>query len=739
MIVKNEEANIRRALSWGKGLVCEQIVVDTGSTDRTADIAKEMGAKVFHYQWDDDFSAAKNYALEQATGNWIAFLDADEYFRTEDVPRLKKALTGVADNPEYRKISLIRCTMLHLDDDGKPFSTMQQDRIFQNLPDLRYQNRVHESLYHKKGKTLLRADLGMDIPILHTGYAGKVVEEKGKAKRNLAIIRDELAADPDNYNNWSYLGDVLLLEGSKNEAKDAYRKALRAPEGKLHPELALNAISNLIRFSVEDPAFGPDDWREIYTQYQEQEREHPDIEYWSGLYFYNRGNWKEAARHLELAFTILERLNTSFTLYITGILDKAYALLAHAYQKLGKKPEAVKNLALALKVNPYQELELTLLLSLFQEAGEDTRGIVKFLEQIYDMAKVKDKLFLICEAEKTGCPEVAEAIRSFLTPEETAWLESGGSEDQPDRDALQRRYPQVRCRTMADEHFLLLADRLDQMDSLDILEELKEKLKEWRRKNPELTAKLEAFYHENPYWGELKPDESVYAAFGNRISLWKEQKDSFLWLYENLADYRSKRVLTAILENWYSLSTEGLGQVKEMGYPYYDPDLLYLDNTMDVVDLRAGRGDYVRLLSEQLGDHYRKIFCCEDRPGMLPLLERRAKAYPRIQICQNLYPEAEDQTHVGLIRINAEAKTYRILQKYEELIEQNGPQLMAAPYYAYEDLIRIPIWLHEKYPKYRFYLRYFGEDLIPTDYILYAIPEKTGGICQDSSETRRNI
>src|SRR5699024_4697847 len=80
MIVKNEEENIRRALSWGKGRVCEQIVVDTGSTDRTVEIAKEMGAKVYHFKWREDFSAAKNYAIEQASGDWIAFLDADEYF-----------------------------------------------------------------------------------------------------------------------------------------------------------------------------------------------------------------------------------------------------------------------------------------------------------------------------------------------------------------------------------------------------------------------------------------------------------------------------------------------------------------------------------------------------------------------------------------------------------------------------------------------------------------------------------
>ena len=84
MIVKNEEKNIEKALSWGKGVVSEQIVVDTGSTDRTVELAEKMGAKVYHFEWIDDFSAAKNFAISKAKYEWIALLDADEYFSEED-------------------------------------------------------------------------------------------------------------------------------------------------------------------------------------------------------------------------------------------------------------------------------------------------------------------------------------------------------------------------------------------------------------------------------------------------------------------------------------------------------------------------------------------------------------------------------------------------------------------------------------------------------------------------------
>ena len=88
MIVKNEERNIEKALSWGKGVVSEQIVVDTGSTDRTVEIAESMGAKIYHFEWIDDFAAAKNFAISKAKYEWIALLDADEYFSEEDAKKV---------------------------------------------------------------------------------------------------------------------------------------------------------------------------------------------------------------------------------------------------------------------------------------------------------------------------------------------------------------------------------------------------------------------------------------------------------------------------------------------------------------------------------------------------------------------------------------------------------------------------------------------------------------------------
>ncbi len=78
MIVKNEEKHLARCLSSVKDVADEIVIVDTGSTDKTIEIAESFSAKIFHFDWVNDFSAARNFALSKCTGDWILYLDADE-------------------------------------------------------------------------------------------------------------------------------------------------------------------------------------------------------------------------------------------------------------------------------------------------------------------------------------------------------------------------------------------------------------------------------------------------------------------------------------------------------------------------------------------------------------------------------------------------------------------------------------------------------------------------------------
>ena len=90
VIVKNEEKNLPRWLESMRRIADEIVVVDTGSTDRTVDLAKAAGARVFSFAWIDDFAAAKNFALEKATGDWVVFPDADEYFTAADSSKVRE-------------------------------------------------------------------------------------------------------------------------------------------------------------------------------------------------------------------------------------------------------------------------------------------------------------------------------------------------------------------------------------------------------------------------------------------------------------------------------------------------------------------------------------------------------------------------------------------------------------------------------------------------------------------------
>src|SRR5438132_13758737 len=87
MIVRNEEQNLAACLESVADLMDEIVVVDTGSNDRTGDVARRFGARVFDFPWVDSFAAARNESLRRATGDWIFWLDADERINAPDRPK----------------------------------------------------------------------------------------------------------------------------------------------------------------------------------------------------------------------------------------------------------------------------------------------------------------------------------------------------------------------------------------------------------------------------------------------------------------------------------------------------------------------------------------------------------------------------------------------------------------------------------------------------------------------------
>jgi len=216
LIARNEEAHIERCLKSASGLAEEMIVVDTGSTDRTKEIAITCGARVLDFPWIDDFSAARNQALEAAHGKWILVLDADEYLPPASIQGIR-ALTSSADAANCAYYLVNKSTK----DDGRTGISGLIVRLFPNDPRVRYEWPVHEQVV----TSLQRANIPIEntqIEIIHTGYSSSEVNA-AKQERNLRILeRMTKYAGNGHPMAWFLRGGALLDLQRTEEALAAY-------------------------------------------------------------------------------------------------------------------------------------------------------------------------------------------------------------------------------------------------------------------------------------------------------------------------------------------------------------------------------------------------------------------------------------------------------------------------------------------------------------------------------------
>ncbi len=211
MIVRNEEANLPRCLASVRGLFDEIVVVDTGSVDRTKDIALEFGARVFDFVWIDDFAAARNAALEQATGDYVFWLDADDVIEASEREKLKGLLGEL--RPAKHETFVLRCVC---NTSSNGMIVVDHPRLFPRLHNVSWEPRIHEVI----NPALERAGIPMtwtDIRIRHMGYVDPVVHEQ-KRQRNLMLLQKELADRPDDPFIYYYLGTLSFEREQWQEA-----------------------------------------------------------------------------------------------------------------------------------------------------------------------------------------------------------------------------------------------------------------------------------------------------------------------------------------------------------------------------------------------------------------------------------------------------------------------------------------------------------------------------------------
>jgi glycosyltransferase involved in cell wall biosynthesis len=231
MIVKNEAATLTNCLASVGDLVDEIIVVDTGSSDHTKDIARQHGARVFDFSWCDSFAAARNESIRHATGQWLLWLDADESFDQLNRDKLRALLANLPDdNSAY--------VMGQLSHTANGFvNLVDQVRLFRNHPAIRWEYRVHEQILpslRQAGHAVRSTDLVLE----HSGYLDSVLH-RGKLERNLRLSHLDLADRPNDPFTLYNFGWTLTALGRWSEAIPLLQRGLQHshPVNSLTPRL----------------------------------------------------------------------------------------------------------------------------------------------------------------------------------------------------------------------------------------------------------------------------------------------------------------------------------------------------------------------------------------------------------------------------------------------------------------------------------------------------------------------
>lgn len=388
LIVKNEADNIVRSLESIKKIADEIIVVDTGSTDNTVEIAQSFGAKVFFYEWDNNFSNAKNFALDKATGDWIIFLDADEYFGDNAKKKLRFVLKHISPN---KNIDALLCKLINIDVQfGRIISENPAIRVFRGKTGIRYEGSIHEQPL-KHGKTLNAANItDVSLIIYHTGYSHAVLPEK--IKRNLKILEQDIKDNKITNLTYYYMSQSHYSLKNYEETIKYARLSLAEPDMKntimayLPYVLLVKGMLELKdRYSFEEIEKYID---EAIIHYPT----HPEIWYISALTKKAQNNIPEAIESYLKAIECNKNYNLLLNNGFPGHIEFVYFDLAEMCNSLGDKIKALEYYFEALKINKRNYDALAGLYRLIKD--QQPTEIILFLNSIYDKNNKEDLVFL---------------------------------------------------------------------------------------------------------------------------------------------------------------------------------------------------------------------------------------------------------------------------------------------------------------------------------------------------------
>ncbi len=222
IIAKNEEKYIEECLRHLKPYGFEIVVTDTGSTDRTKEIARKYADKVLDFEWIDDFSAARNFCMEHASNNWILAIDCDEYMESVNMKDVRILMQKCVRMP-----GLIELVNIVNGKHGRSFTSEKVTRFY-NKNFFTFENPIHEQIVSKKAgdKSVIEKQFLAPIKVIHHGYDISPEELKEKQERNLRLLRKSLEKEPENPYILFQIGQSEYLMNNYEDAIIYLNKAL---------------------------------------------------------------------------------------------------------------------------------------------------------------------------------------------------------------------------------------------------------------------------------------------------------------------------------------------------------------------------------------------------------------------------------------------------------------------------------------------------------------------------------
>ena len=342
MIVKNEEGTLQRAISSVKEVVDEIVVVDTGSVDRTVEIARGLGARVYSHTWQDDFSLARNESIRHANGRYILWMDADDVVPKEEIcklSRLKKALKKLPKDAYYFRLVNPM--------EGEETQVCMHLRIFPNLPGVLFEGAIHEQVIPSLQKSGCR-EVYTDITIQHSGYH-TTEEVRHKARRNLRILLKSIEQEPENYYYIMHMGFTYSTLGEHDQAKRYFKKVMECHNPDVRKKRWYPFAS--ICYAIRNRDDGDIEIAEsVLSKLLRDFPEHGYARFLLGEIYYSRGEVESSLHYL----SDLTEDDLRFVVAIPTrkLIFRKHFLLGQCYQKMGRFQEAEHEYQNCLRMSP---------------------------------------------------------------------------------------------------------------------------------------------------------------------------------------------------------------------------------------------------------------------------------------------------------------------------------------------------------------------------------------------------